>query len=377
MNVYLDNAATTRQDEYVTQLINRVMLEAYANPSSVHLMGQTALSYVEEAREICAKAINCLPDEIIFTSGGTESDNMAIVGYAWKNSDKGKHIIASSIEHHAVLEACWRLERTGFEVSYIEPNSEGIIELENIKAAIRDDTILISAMHVNNEIGSIQDIAAIGTIAKECGIAFHTDAVQSFTKIPINVKEMNIDMMSVSAHKFHGPKGIGFMYLRKGIQLEPLIVGGGQERGMRSGTINAPLIAGMAQAVKIELSSRKETEQKIIKLREILMQRLFDSLDGIKINGSIESRIADNLNLYISGIKTDELLYACDLNGLCISAGSACAAGTIQDSHVIKAIGRNKGGASARITLSKYTTAEEIEFAAETIIAAVNKLRSK
>ena len=188
---------------------------------------------------------------------------------------------------------------------------------------------------------------------------------------------MNIDMMSVSAHKFHGPKGIGFMYLRKGIQLEPLIVGGGQERGMRSGTINAPLIAGMAQAVKIELSSRKETEQKIIKLREFLMQRLFDSLDGIKINGSIESRIADNLNLYISGIKTDELLYACDLNGLCISAGSACAAGTIQDSHVIKAIGRNKGGASARITLSKYTTAEEIEFAAETIIAAVNKLRSK
>ena len=215
-----------------------------------------------------------------------------------------------------MLEACWRLERTGFEVSYIEPNSEGIIELENIKAAIRDDTILISAMHVNNEIGSIQDIAAIGTIAKECGIAFHTDAVQSFTKIPINVKEMNIDMMSVSAHKFHGPKGIGFMYLRKGIQLEPLIVGGGQERGMRSGTINAPLIAGMAQAVKIELSSRKETEQKIIKLREILMQRLFDSLDGIKINGSIESRIADNLNLYISGIKTDCLLYTSMLSSL-------------------------------------------------------------
>lgn len=376
MKVYLDNAATTKQDEAVTVTVMQCLQNAYANPSSVHSMGQAADAYLENAREICAGAINAAPDEIVFTSGGTESDNSAILGFCLANRDKGNHIVTSEIEHHAVLASCWKLESLGFDVTYVKPDADGIIRPEEIAAAVRNDTLLISVMYVNNEIGTVQDIASIGQIAKEKKIAFHTDAVQAFCKLDTDVEAMGIDMMSVSAHKFHGPKGTGFLYIKKGLAVDPLLLGGGQERGLRSGTVNVPQIAGMGRAVQCALDERKTNEARIKEMRDMLCEKLM-RLNGVSINGCMDRRIADNLNVCIEGVETDALLYMTDLGGVCISAGSACAAGTLRPSHVIKAIGKDGLGASARLTLSKYTTFEEIDYAARILNTTVEKIRSR
>lgn len=376
MKVYLDNAATTMQDPDVTKTVAQCLQTAYANASSVHSMGQAAGAYLENAREICAGAIHADPGEIYFTSGGTESDNTAILGYCLARRGKGNHIITTEIEHHAVLAACWKLESLGFDVTYMPPAADGIVRYEDIVSAVRGDTVLISVMHVNNEIGTVQDISLIGKYARERGIAFHTDAVQSFCKLDLDVKEMGIDMMSVSAHKFHGPKGTGFLYIKKGIMVEPLLLGGGQERGVRSGTVNVPLIAGMGKAVQIALADRKADEARIGALRNALCDKLL-AIGGVSINGCMQNRIADNVNLCIEDVPTDALLYMADLEGVCISAGSACAAGTLEASHVIKAIGKDRLGASARLTLSKYTTPQEIDYAAEVLESAVQKIRAK
>ena len=375
MRVYLDNASTTKADAEVINEIALCMNDVYANPSSLHSMGQHAAAKVEAVREICAKAIQCMPNEIHFTSGGTESNNLALLGYARANIHKGKHIITSSVEHHAVLNPCKQLEQEGYDVTYLSVDEEGLINIEELSNSIREDTILLSIMHVNNEIGTIQPIEQIGAIAQEKGIAFHCDAVQSFGKLIIDVNRMNIDMLSMSAHKLHGPKGVGFLYVRKGFKIDPIVYGGDQEKKIRPGTINAPLIAGMGIAIQKAYQDMHEREENIGFLRNYLLNKIKNDIDGVVINGSMKHRISENLNVSISGIETDALLYAMDLEGICISAGSACMSGSVEPSHVIKAIGKANEGASVRFTLSKYTTVEELELAFTALKSVVKRLR--
>ncbi len=375
MKIYLDNAATTKTDAEVIDEVALCMNDIYANPSSLHSMGQKAAAKVESVREICAKAIDSAPGEIYFTSGGTESNNLALLGYARANADKGKHLITSVSEHHAVLNPCKELEQEGFEVTYLAIDQDGLINLEDLTAAIREDTILLSIMHVNNEIGTIQPVEEIGAIAHENGVAFHCDAVQSFGKLMIDVNLMNIDMLSMSAHKLHGPKGVGFLYARKGYKIHPISYGGDQEKKIRPGTINAPLIAGMGISVNNAYHDMYEREENIALLRNYLLDKIKKDIEGVAINGSMSNRIGENLNISISGIETDALLYAMDLEGICISAGSACMSGSVETSHVIKAIGKEDYGASARFTLSKYTTVEELDLAFSALRSVVKRLR--
>ena len=374
MKVYLDNAATTKADAEVIDEVALCMNDIYANPSSLHSMGQKAAAKVESVREICAKAIHSAPSEIYFTSGGTESNNLALLGYARANADKGRHIITSVTEHHAVLNPCKELEQDGFEVTYLPVDRDGFINMEGLADAIREDTILLSIMHVNNEIGTIQPIEKIGAIAHENEIAFHCDAVQSFGKLMIDVNLMNIDMLSMSAHKLHGPKGVGFLYVRKGVKINSITYGGDQEKKMRPGTINAPLIAGMGISVEKAYHDMHVREKHIASLRDYLLDKIED-ISGVVINGSMRHRISGNLNVSISGIEIDALLYAMDLEGICISAGSACMSGSVEPSHVIKAIGKEAHGASARFTLSKYTTIEELDLAFIALQSVVKRLR--
>ncbi len=375
MKVYLDNAATTKIDDTVLEELNSCLKEIYGNPSSVHSMGQAAAAKVENAREICAEAIHCRPGEIIFTGGGTEADNMAVMGYAKANRQKGRHIITTSIEHHAVLNSCRQLEKEGFEVTYLPVSDEGVIDIKILKDAIKDDTILISIMHANNEIGTIQPIREIGEIAREKKIAFHSDAVQTFGKIDIDTGKLNLDMMSISAHKLHGPKGVGFLYIRNGIKINPVIIGGSQERNFRAGTMNAPLIAALAITVQLSLNEMEERKDEIKSLRDQFINRVLNEIDDVIINGSIKNRISENANFSFKGIKSDALLYAMDLQGVCISAGSACTAGSIETSHVIKAIGKEGCGASARFTFSKYTTQDELDYTVDVLKKVVRSCR--
>ena len=375
MKIYLDNAATTKTDTEVIDEVALCMRDIYANPSSLHSMGQRAAAKIEATREICAKAIYSAPGEIYFTSGGTESNNLALLGYARANADKGKHIITSISEHHAVLNPCKELEQEGFDITYLSVDQDGLINLEELSNAIREDTILLSIMHVNNEIGVIQPIEEIGAIAHEKEIAFHCDAVQSFGKLMIDVNQMNIDMLSMSAHKLHGPKGIGFLYVRKGLKVNPIAFGGDQEKKIRPGTLNAPLIAGMGISIKKAYQDMQVREENICRLRDYLLDKIKKNLDGVTINGSMQHRISENLNISIDGVQTDALLYAMDLEGICISAGSACMSGSVEPSHVIKAIGKSDQGASARFTLSKYTTAEELDLAFDALQSVVKRLR--
>ncbi len=374
MRIYLDNAATTQIDVAVMKELELCLRDYYANPSSVHMMGQVAAAKVENAREICADAIRCKPNEIIFTGGGTEADNMAIIGYARANQSKGKHIITSAIEHHAVLNACSHLEKEGFDVTYLPVDTDGTLGIRSLKEAIRDDTILISVMHANNEIGTVQPIKEIGEIARKKGAAFHSDCVQTFCKLPIDVTQMNIDMLSVSAHKFHGPKGIGFLYIRNGIKTEPILFGGNQEGDRRAGTVNAPMIAAMAKAIEVS-GLNPDIDEKILSLRNHLIGRVIGEIPYVTLNGSAVRRIHENANFCFADVSTDALLYAMDIKGVCVSAGSACSAGTIETSHVIRAIGKEHSGASIRFSLSKYTTKEEIDCAADTLKEVVMKLR--
>ena len=375
MKIYLDNAATTKTDTEVIDEVALCMRDIYANPSSLHSMGQRAAAKIEATREICAKAIYSAPGEIYFTSGGTESNNLGLLGYARANVEKGKHIITSVTEHHAVLNPCKELEQEGFDITYLSVDQDGLINLEELSNAIREDTILLSIMHVNNEIGVIQPIEEIGAIAHEKEITFHCDAVQSFGKLMIDVNQMNIDMLSMSAHKLHGPKGIGFLYVRKGLKVNPIAFGGDQEKKIRPGTLNAPLIAGMGISIKKAYQDMQVREENICRLRDYLLDKIKKNLDGVTINGSMQHRISENLNISIDGVQTDALLYAMDLEGICISAGSACMSGSVEPSHVIKAIGKSDQGASARFTLSKYTTAEELDIAFDVLQSVVKRLR--
>jgi len=372
MNTYLDNGATTQVDPEVAKAIQPYLTEIYANASSLHTPGQKAKATLEKARETIAKKINAEPNEIIFTSGGTESDNIALQEIAYTNKDKGNHIITTKIEHHAIEKTCKFLERDGFKITYLDVDKDGFIDLNQLKNAITDKTILVSIIHANNEIGTIQNIEEIGKICKN--IYFHTDAVQSFTKTEIDVKKQNITLASFSAHKIHGPKGIGSLYIKKGTKIHPLMHGGSQENSLRPGTENLPGIIGFAKAVEI---SKQENNKKMEKLRDYFIEKVEKEIPEVKLNGSRKQRLCNNINITFKYIEGEALLLRLDDKGISVSTGSACSSRELKPSHVLTAIGLKPAIAhgSIRFTLSKYTTKEELDYTLEHLKQAVKDLR--
>ena len=376
-HIYLDNSATTRLDEEVIKEMMPYLTEEYGNASSIYKLGRNTRNAVETAREKIAKAINAEPEEIYFTSEGTESDNTAIRGIAYNNKKKGNHIITSKIEHPAVLETCKQLEKEGFKVSYIDVDENGIINLEQLKNSIQDTTILISIMFANNEIGTIQPIKEIGTIARENNIYFHTDSVQAVGSLKIDVKEMNIDSLSMSAHKFYGPKGIGVLYVKKGIIFQKFMNGGHQERNKRAGTENVPAIVGMGKAIEIAYRDLEKHTKQIEELRDYYVNQVKDRIPYIKINGDMEKRLPGNSNISFRFIEGEGLLLNLDLKGICASSGSACTSGSLDPSHVLLAIGlpHEIAHGSLRISIGKYNTKEEIDYLTENLVEIVSRLR--
>ncbi|WP_294466822.1 cysteine desulfurase family protein [uncultured Anaerofustis sp.] len=378
MRVYLDNAATTRPYDEVREIVDEYNDKFYANASSLHSFGREARKGIEWAREEIAGLINASPREIIFTSGATESDNWAIRGAAYHNKNKGKHIITSAIEHHAVLHTCSQLEKEGFDVTYLPVDSDGNISIRELKDAIRDDTILISIMAANNEIGTIEPIKEIGEVARKKGILFHTDAVQAVGKMDIDVEKMNIDLLSMSAHKIHGPKGVGFLYINKKVILDVFMQGGGQERALRAGTYNAPSIAGFGKAVEITKKTMNQDTEYIKELRDYFIDDILKNVPDTILNGSREHRLCNNINFTFKGIEGEAFLYALDLEGIACSTGSACTADSGSESHVIDALGDSNKfeiGASVRFSLSKFNTKEEIDYTMEVLKRTVERLR--
>lgn len=378
MRVYLDNAATTRPYKEVREIVDEYNDKYYANASSLHSFGREARKGIEWAREEIAGLINASPREIIFTSGATESDNWAIRGAAYHNKNKGRHIITSAIEHHAVLHTCNQLEKEDFDVTYLPVDSDGNINIRELKDSIREDTILISIMAANNEIGTIEPIKEIGEIAGKKGILFHTDAVQAVGKMDIDVEKMNIDLLSMSAHKIHGPKGVGFLYINKKVILDVFMQGGGQERALRAGTYNAPSIAGFGKAVEIMKKSMSEDIEYIENLRDYFIDDILKNVPDTILNGSREHRLCNNINFTFKGIEGEAFLYALDLEGIACSTGSACTADSGSESHVIDALGDSNKfevGASVRFSLSKFNTKEEIDYTIEVLKRTVERLR--
>ena len=379
--IYMDNAATTSTAPEVVSSMLPFFTEYYGNPSSVYNFAQKSKMAIEDAREIIADSIGAAKsNEIYFTGGGSESDNWALKSAAFGLRDKGNHIITTKIEHHAILNTCAYLEKNGFEVTYLDVDSEGFVSLEDIENAITDKTILISVMFANNEIGTIEPVREIGEIAHKHGILFHTDAVQAMCHVPINVTEMNIDLLSASAHKFHGPKGVGFMYMKNTAKLEPFIHGGAQERARRAGTSNVPGIVGMGQAVKLALDTLDKDTHTIINMRNYIVDRILGEIpdvtfDGAEI-GSLK-RLPSNMHFCIKDVSGDSLLIMLDMNGICASSGSACAAGSIAPSHVLLAIGRSKGETKGalRLSIDKDLTKEDADYAIDALKAAVARLR--
>lgn len=375
--IYMDNAATTSLKKEVLDKMMPYLTESYGNPSSVYSLGSKAKVAVEKAREQVANAISANKKEIFFTSGGSEADNWAIRGIAYKYKDKGNHIITTNIEHHAVLHTCQYLEKQGFEVTYLDVDEDGLIDLEDLKDAITDKTILISIMFANNEIGTIQPIKEIGQIAKEKNVYFHTDAVQAIGNIEINVNELNIDLLSLSAHKIHGPKGIGALYVKRGVRLDSIISGGGQERGKRAGTENVSGIVGLGKSIEIATRNIEENNKELIKLRDSLIKKIEDNIDYVKLNGHRTKRLPGNVNICFEFIEGESLLLSLDMVGIAGSSGSACTSGSLDPSHVLLAIGLPHGIAhgSLRLSLGLDNTEEEIDYVVENLIEIVDRLR--
>lgn len=375
--IYLDNNATTKTDEEVVKAMLPYLLENYGNPSSIYKIGRDTRKAVEEAREKVAKALNCEVNEIYFTSGGSESDNTAIKGIAHSYKNKGNHIITSKIEHPAVLETCKELEKEGFEVSYIGVDENGIINLKELEASIKPSTILISVMFANNEIGTIQPIKEIGKIAKENNIYFHTDAVQAVGNLKIDVKELNLDSLSLSAHKFYGPKGVGALYVKKGVKFNKFISGGHQEKNKRAGTENVAGIVGLGKAIELAYQDLDKHNEKIRELRDYYVEEITKRIPYIKINGDIKKRLPGNSNISFRFIEGEGLLLNLDLKGICASSGSACTSGSLDPSHVLLAIGlpHEIAHGSLRISIGKYNTKEEIDYVIECLVEIVGRLR--
>ena len=376
--IYLDNAATTKVNEEVLKEMLPYFTEVYSNPSAVYSFAAEGKKAVMEARNQVASVIGAKPEEIYFTGGGSESDNWALKATAEAYAEKGRHIITTQIEHHAILHTCEYLEKKGFEITYLDVDSEGKISLEELEKAIRPDTILVSVMTANNEIGTVEPIAGIGRIAHEKGTLFHTDAVQAYGHIPINVDDMNIDMLSASGHKFNGPKGIGVMYIRKGIKIRSFIHGGAQERGRRAGTSNVPGIVGIGKAAALANETMNARTEKEVKLRDYLISRIENEIPYAKLNGHRTDRLPNNVNFCFRFIEGESLLILLDQQGICASSGSACTSGSLDPSHVLLAIGlpHEIAHGSLRLTLSDETTKEEIDFVVDELKKIVERLRS-
>lgn len=376
--IYLDNAATTKVADSVVDAMLPYFKEYYGNASSIYQLGAKSKEALDESREYIAGTLGAKTNEIYFTAGGSESDNWAIKATADAYARKGKHIITSAIEHHAVLHTCEYLEKHGYEVTYVGVDENGVIKLDELKAAIRPDTILLSVMFANNEIGTIQPIKEIGEIAKEHDILFHTDAVQAYAQVPINVDEMHIDMLSASGHKLNGPKGIGFLYIRKGIKIRSFVHGGQQERGRRAGTENIPGIVGLAAAAKRSFSMLEEKMQKEIELRDYLISRIEAEIPYCRLNGDRKKRLPNNVNFSFQFIEGESMLILLDSKGIAASSGSACTSGSLDPSHVLLAIGlpHEIAHGSLRLTMSEENTKEEMDYVVEQLTAILERLRS-
>ena len=377
--IFLDNASTTRLKKEALDAMMPYLTTDYANPSSVHKMARGPRNTCDECRGRIAKLINAEKGEIYITSGGTESDNWAIKCGPKILADKGKHIIVSSIEHHAIIESARYMESMGYDVTYLNVDENGFVRIDDLLKAIRDDTVLISVMTANNEIGTIEPIAEIGKIARDKGIIFHTDAVQAFGHIPLDVKEMNIDMLSVSGHKFGGPKGVGFLYVRKGLNLPPFMNGGSQEKGMRAGTTNVPGIVGMAKAAEISVGKMAEESEKCIAMRDHCIERIEKEIPDCKLNGDRTKRLPGNVNFTFMGVGEGScgLPMLMNFNDICVSTGSACAASSSEPSHVLLAIGvpREDANGTIRITISDDNTMEEIDRTVDVLKESIDRLR--
>lgn len=375
--IYLDNAATTRTAPEVVEAMLPYFTEQYGNPSAIYSLGSAGKKAINGARRTIAAAIGAEPEEIYFTAGGTEADNWALKAAAECCAGKGRHIITTKIEHHAVLHACGYLEKNGYEVTYLDVDRDGILDPEALKEAIRPDTVLISVMFANNEIGTIQPIREIGAIARERGILFHTDAVQAFGQIPIDVEEMHIDMLSASAHKLNGPKGTGMLYIRSGLKIRSFIHGGAQEKGVRAGTENVPGIVGFAAAVRRALSRMEEKAGRERELRDYLIRRIEGEIPYCRLNGHREKRLPGNVNISFRFIEGESLLIMLDMRGVCASSGSACTSGSLDPSHVLLAIGleHEEAHGSLRMTLSEENTQEELDEVVGHLAEIVQRLR--
>lgn len=375
--IYLDNAATTKVRKEVVEAMLPFFTEDYGNASAVYSVGAKAKTALTTAREQVAAVIGAKSEEIYFTAGGSEADNWALKATAEFYKEKGNHIITTRIEHHAILHTCEYLEKNGFEVTYLDVDEDGVVRLDELKAAIRPTTILISVMFANNEIGTIEPIKEIGQIAKEHGILFHTDAVQAFGQVPINVDDMNIDMLSASGHKLNGPKGIGMLYIRKGVKIRSFVHGGAQERKRRAGTENIPGIVGFGKACEIALKTMPERIKKESELRDYLMNRIEKEIPYCKINGSRSNRLANNVNVCFRFIEGESMLIMLDQKGICGSSGSACTSGSLDPSHVLLAIGlpHEIAHGSLRLTLSDETTREDIDYTVEELVKIITRLR--
>ncbi len=378
MQVYADNAGTTQMSRVAIDAMMPYMEKIYGNPSSLHSVGQVAKEALEEARATVAKCLGCEPREIYFTSGGSEADNQAILSAAHLGARKGKkHIISTAFEHHAVLHTLKKLEKEGFEVTYLDVKNHHNVSAQQVKDAIREDTCLVTTMYANNEIGSILPIAEIGAICKEAGVTFHTDAVQAVGHLPVNVKEQNIDMLSLSGHKFHGPKGVGALYCRRGFPLENLIEGGAQERGKRAGTENVPAICGMAAALEDACAHMEENMAKVSAMRDKLIEGL-SKIPHSALNGDVDNRLPGNVSFCFEGIEGESLLLLLDAQGISASSGSACTSGSLDPSHVLLAIGRvhDVAHGSLRLSLSEFNTMEEMDHVLKVVPEVVQYLRN-
>lgn len=375
--IYLDNAATTKTAPEVVDAMLPYFSEYYGNASTIYSLGAESKKAMDHARQTIADSLGAKPEEIYFTAGGSESDNWALKATAEAYASKGKHIITTKIEHHAILHTCEYLEKRGFEITYLNVDRDGLISLDELKAAIRPDTILISVMFANNEIGTIEPIAEIGEIAKEHGVLFHTDAVQAYAQVPINVDEMHIDMLSASGHKLNGPKGIGFLYIRKGVKIRSFVHGGAQERSRRAGTENIPGIVGLGVAVERAMRIMDTKTRKEIELRDYLIGRLENEIPHCWLNGHRTKRLPNNINFSFLFIEGESMLIMLDMKGICASSGSACTSGSLDPSHVLLAIGlkHEEAHGSLRLTLSEESTKEEMDIVAEEVKKIVQRLR--
>lgn len=377
-NIYFDYAATTPTDSRVVEVMRPYFVEKFGNPSSIHSFGRQARQAMEEARAVVAAFLGAGLEEIIFTSGGTESDNFALLGIAWANEFKGNHIIITAIEHHAVLEPAQFLEKKGFKVTIVKPDANGVVSVEDIEKVITDKTILISCMHANNEIGTIQPIKEIGLLARQKGIYFHTDAVQTVGHIPFNVNDLNVDLLSLAAHKFYGPKGIGCLYVKKGVKIAPYLRGGGQEKRRRASTENVAGIVGMAKALELCGATMQDEARDQARLRDKLIQGIQKNVDHVYLNGHLTRRLPNNVNFSIEYIEGESMLLNLDRLGIAASTGSACTSGDLEPSHVLLAIGRPHGlcHGSIRLTLGRFSKEQDVDRFLEVFPGIVSKLRA-